>query len=135
VQALSRVLRRDLKRQIRKLTPWHVRVTVRSSAETTTVRIWSARWFSWQSSRFEGVLPDHDPLLFLVEAVCLDVQNFMCGETARWWPTDEPVETLGDGERTVVNHVLPHARRSDQQVVVEWRQGDRTVLTFDPLHV
>jgi hypothetical protein len=133
VLALPPTLRRDLERQVRERTPWHVRVTVRSTAETTTVGIWSARWFTWHRSRTFGALPDEDPLLFQIQGICLDVQNFMRGETGRWWPTE--LEDLPDRDDRFANAVLPHASRNNEQVLVEWRQGDRSLLTFDPLRL
>lgn len=107
--------------------------------DVVEVRIWSARWVVWHAARQSGSIPVGDPLLFRVESICMDVQNFMRSHTERWWPTDELVAAPDDSEhgaaQMLADGVFPQARRDDDRLLVEWKRGHATLFAFDPLPV
>lgn len=121
--ALPPELRQDLQRQLRMLTPWHVRVTVRSNARRTSVQIWSLLWIGHGSCTTK---PPVASLARQIANIVLFVQSFMAGEGGVLWPGDREPATTGEA-------LIPDVQMAEASVTVVWTRGGRSVFALAPL--
>lgn len=125
--ALPSTLRRELQRQLRALTPWHVRVSIRSSARRTSVRIWSLRWVASCSVSSEPT----QPIALEVANTLLLIQSFVAEQTGLLWPTALQPATGKEFPEVLI----PDVTVGEESVTVIWRRDGEQVFALTPLPV
>jgi hypothetical protein len=132
MEDVSRATVRELRRQLNRTTPWHVRVKITVHGCAVETRVTSWRWLRWETAKSRYETGEADALRFFTDAMAA-VQWFISNATQRPWPStphsDDPFISPPSGE-WIERSPTPRASIRAGEADLWWEQNGQRVLSL-----